>query len=122
MAYHPTIKSLPQLRRAIDRLIAINSSLPYLPDPMSGWLSYREEPYRTNEFKTALDLLADGYGDCEDLVDLYVAYMRRNGYKSTFGLEDQGWKDNEIMIHVVAWLLDKSGWRRIDVARLLGMR
>jgi len=116
-------KSSKELGDAVYRLIVENLEIFDAQKHATDVLDFPEMVYRrekpgVNEFLNVRDLIARGYGDCEDLAAALVAYYLYCGYQARPALRQTGPR----MYHVTADVFYRGEWYEIDPSKMKGMK
>jgi transglutaminase-like putative cysteine protease len=116
-------QSVNDLAYAITRLVAENLEIFDSKNQAIDILDlpnvvYRKEPFGQNEFLNVKDIIARGYGDCEDLAAALVAYFMYIGYEARPALKKVGYRAYHVLVDV-----NYDGkWERLDPSKIKGMR
>jgi len=86
-------------------------------DPLESAVRYRREPPGSNQFLNMRDLLARGFGDCEDLAAWQIAYFLHLGFTARPVIRPTGPR----LFHVLCEVYLNGRWVEIDPSREKGM-
>ena len=79
---------------------------------------YQREPRGENKFFNIRDLLARGYGDCEDLSAALIAYFLFLKYEARPVLRETA----PHLYHVTVEVKEQGKWVQVDPSRIKGMK
>jgi transglutaminase-like putative cysteine protease len=82
---------------------------------------YKAEEKNKNCFKNILELIADGYGDCEDLAAALIAMCLYKGIKARALYHVQWLTPLKSLTHVSCEIIIKNKWVEVDPSIMLGM-
>ena len=103
--------------KLIEENLSIFDSQKYAVDLLDTPIRYKREAPGQNEFLNIRDMIARGFGDCEDLAAALIAYYLFCGYKARPVLTQTGPR----MWHVTLEVWDDNQWVQIDPSRMKGM-
>jgi hypothetical protein len=125
MGWAPTIRppriSVSVVRHLLEALAGINADhMRAHPTPKlyASGVRYRREPRGLEQWLSVPEVIARGYGDCEDLAAWRVAELRSQGEHATFGVSGQQRDNGKWTFHIT---VHRGDGTPEDPSRRLGM-
>lgn len=113
-----------EIRQQVRRLVAKNLAILYARGYMSileGNVRYVAEKNGQNCYLTIEEVIALGYGDCEDLAAALIAQYLYLGYNARELIECQKTSPKKTLCHISLEVFFNGHWVDIDISALLGM-
>ena len=101
----------------VDENLDYFSRIQKVIDPFETNVVYKLEPRALNEFLNVRDMMARGYGDCEDLAAWLIAYFLAIDIQARPVLVEQ----TSTYYHVIAEAFYDGKWVVIDPSKVKGM-